>query len=262
MQNPCRRHAIITLGANATTCRRQATYILVSNIYISIPHPYSSELEHSARRVDTGQLASVDGVAVADPHVADILSTAFKKLSEQSIKDMYTKDKSARKAVFSTSDDEAGTDLREELAATKKQLEKANNKLAGLGRQHAGRKDDLQGAKTNKDDKTKPSEDKDIFCGKVKRKKKEHEASRTEDETENDAPDDEVEGGGRACRQKGWWKREDMEAKLNTVNMTAWVHKECDIIEEEALTQLQEAWDSSEQKDECIVCLDDSERAY
>jgi len=35
-----------------------------------------------------------------------------------------------------------------------------------------------------------------------------------------------------------------------------------DIIEEEALTKLQEAWDSSEQKDECTVCLDDLERAY
>ena len=31
MQNPCRRQAIIiTLGANATTCRRQAIYILAS----------------------------------------------------------------------------------------------------------------------------------------------------------------------------------------------------------------------------------------
>ena len=48
---------------------------------------------------------------------------------------------------------------------------------------------------------------------------------------------------------------------LNMVNMTAWVHKECDIIEEEALTKLQESWDNSEQKDECIVCLDDLERA-
>ncbi len=46
-----------------------------------------------------------------------------------------------------------------------------------------------------------------------------------------------------------------MEAKLNTVNMIAWVHKECDVIEEEALTKLQEAWDSSEQKDECVVRL-------
>ena len=43
-------------------------------------------------------------------------------------------------------------------------------------------------------------EGKAIFQGKVKRKKKEHEAARTEDETENDAPDDEVEGGV-ACLQ-------------------------------------------------------------
>jgi hypothetical protein len=50
-----------------------------------------------------------------------------------------------------------------------------------------------------------------------------------------------------------------VEAKLNTVNMTAWVHKECDIMEEEALTKLQGAWDSSDQKDECTVCLDGSE---
>jgi hypothetical protein len=96
----------------------------------------------------------------------------------------------------------------------------------------------------------------------VKRRKKEHEAPGVEDEAENDASDNEVDGGGRACRQKGWWKRGDVEAKLNTVNMTAWVHKECDIIEEEALTKLQEAWDSSGHKDECTVCLDDLERAY
>jgi hypothetical protein len=53
-----------------------------------------------------------------------------------------------------------------------------------------------------------------------------------------------------------------VEAKLNTVNMMAWVHKECDIIEEEVLAKLQEAWDSSEQKYECIVCLNDLDRAY
>ena len=33
-------------------------------------------------------------------------------------------------------------------------------------------------------------------------------------------------------------------------------------MEEEALLKLQEAWDSSEQKDECAVRLDDLERAY
>jgi hypothetical protein len=96
----------------------------------------------------------------------------------------------------------------------------------------------------------------------VKQGKKEHESPAAEDETENDTADDGVEGSGRACRQKGWWKRGDVEAKLNTVNMTAWVHKECDTIQEEALDKLQAAWNSSEQKDECIVCLNDLERAY
>ena len=80
-----------------------------------------------------------------------------------------------------------------------------------------------------------------IFCGKVKRRKKEHEAPEAEDETAKDAPDNEVDESGRACRQKGWWKRGDVEAKLNTANMTAWVHKECEIMEEEALTKLQGA---------------------
>jgi ribonuclease HI len=105
-------------------------------------------------------------------------------------------------------------------------------------------------------------EGKAVFQGKVKRKKKEHETARTEDETENDAPDEEVEGGGRACRQKGWWNSGDVEAKLNTFNMISWLQKECNVIEEEALTKLQEVWDSSEQKDECIVCLNDLEGKF
>ena len=48
-------------------------------------------------------------------------------------------------------------------------------------------------------------EGKAFFQGKVKRKKQAHETARTADEAENDAQEDEVEGGGRACRQKGWW---------------------------------------------------------
>jgi ubiquitin len=99
-------------------------------------------------------------------------------------------------------------------------------------------------------------------CGKVKRSKKEQGENEAEDEIEEDAPGNEVDESGRACRQKGWWKRGDVEAKLNTVNMTAWVHKECNIMDEEALIKLQEAWNNSERKDECIVRLDDLERAF
>jgi hypothetical protein len=62
-----------------------------------------------------------------------------------------------------------------------------------------------------------------IFCGKVKCSKKEEGENEAEDEIEKDAPGNEVDESGRACRQKGWWKRGDVEAKLNTVNMTAWV---------------------------------------
>ena len=46
-------------------------------------------------------------------------------------------------------------------------------------------------------------EGKAIFCGKVKRKKKEREMLGEEDEIESEVPDDEVEGCGR-----------DVEAKL------------------------------------------------
>ena len=112
-----------------------------------------AEAARFARRTDGG-LSCLDDNAVPDPFFADVLANAFKKLSEQSLKEIYAKDKSGKKV--STDDDEAaGTDLRKELAAAKKQLEKANNKLAGLGRQN-GRKEDLSGAKSKKDDKPKP----------------------------------------------------------------------------------------------------------
>jgi hypothetical protein len=101
-----------------------------------------------------------------------------------------------------------------------------------------------------------------IFCGKVNRNKKGQGEPESEDETEKDAPDNKVNENGHACRQKEWWKRGNVEVKLNTVIMTAWVHQECDIMEEEALTKLQEAWDNSEQNDECVVILDDLELAY
>jgi hypothetical protein len=68
-----------------------------------------------------------------------------------------------------------------------------------------------------------------IFCGKMKRGRTEQKEPEAKEETEDDAPDAEVDANGRACRQKGWWKRGDVETMLNTVNMTAWVHKECGI---------------------------------
>ena len=51
-----------------------------------------------------------------------------------------------------------------------------------------------------------------------------------EEGMEDEAPNSEVNVSGRARRQKGWWKRGVVETKFNTVNMAAWVHKECDIM--------------------------------
>ena len=52
-----------------------------------------------------------------------------------------------------------------------------------------------------------------------------------------------------------------METKFNTVNMAAWVHKECDIMDQDALCELQGAWESPEQN-ECVACMNDFERDY
>jgi hypothetical protein len=81
---------------------------------------------------------------------------------------------------------------------------------------------------------------------------------------EDESPNSEVDVSGRARRQKGWWKekRGVVETKLNTVNMTAWVHKECDIMDQDTLCGLQGAWESPEQMDECVVCMNDFERDY
>jgi hypothetical protein len=55
---------------------------------------------------------------------------------------------------------------------------------------------------------------------------------------EDETPNSEVNVSGRARRQRGLWKRGVVETKLNRVNITAWVHKECDIMDEDALLRL------------------------
>jgi hypothetical protein len=46
------------------------------------------------------------------------------------------------------------------------------------------------------------------------------------------------------------------------VNLTAWVHKECDIMDQDALLRLQGAWENPQQKEECSVRMDDLEWDY
>ena len=58
---------------------------------------------------------------------------------------------------------------------------------------------------------------------------KEQGEPKAEEGLEDEAPNSDVNPSGRVRRQKGWWKRGVVETKSNTVHMTAWVHKECDI---------------------------------
>jgi hypothetical protein len=90
------------------------------------------EAARIAREAELGDRASIEGMCVADWHVTDILTSAFKKLSEQAIKDMYIKDKSSKKAGPSPADEEPAANLRKELEVTKKKLQQANDKLAGV----------------------------------------------------------------------------------------------------------------------------------
>ena len=103
---------------------------------------------------------------------------------------------------------------------------------------------------------------KTFFWGKAKCNMKEQGGQEAEEEIEEEGSDNEVNVGGRARRQRGWWQRGDIETKLNTVNMTAWVHEECDIMDDDAFFRLQTAWNNPQQKDECSVCLNDLERVY
>jgi hypothetical protein len=103
---------------------------------------------------------------------------------------------------------------------------------------------------------------KTVFCGKANRSKKEQGKAKAEEGIEDEAPNSDVNPSGRARRQKWWWKRGVVETKLNTVNMTAWVHKECDIMDEDALLRLQGAWENPQQKHKCSVRMDDLEWDY
>ena len=104
-----------------------------------------------------------------------------------------------------------------------------------------------------------------LFEGKAKpadsENKDDQEGESSEEEGE-DAQSGRKGTGGRASRQKGWWKRGAIETNCHSVNMTAWVHKDCEMISQEKLVSIQQAWDCEEMKDECTVRLNGSERDY
>ena len=102
---------------------------------------------------------------------------------------------------------------------------------------------------------------KPFFFGKAKCNMKEQDGQEAEEEMEEEGSGNEVNVSGRARRQRGCCKLGEIEIKLNTFNMTSWVHKKCDIMDDDALLRLQTAWNNPQQKEECSMCLNGLERA-
>lgn len=90
------------------------------------------------------------------------------------------------------------------------------------------------------------------------------------DESAEELPDGEMEDeqtgsdrtGGKACRQRGWWKTGNVAASGCPAGMTAWVHRDHCMVDQTAVESLQQAWECTEGKDECSVEMTGLERDY
>ena len=67
---------------------------------------------------------------------------------------------------------------------------------------------------------------------------------------------------GKALREKGWWRRGAIETSANSVNMTCWVHKAQAKSLSAHETTLKDAWENTDTKDECEVCLTGPEKEF
>ena len=69
------------------------------------------------------------------------------------------------------------------------------------------------------------------------------------------------EAKGRGLREKGWWKRGNLDLNGGKYDMACWVDRST-LVSEEMLENLSEAWYQESEKDECTLCLEGPEREY
>ena len=69
-------------------------------------------------------------------------------------------------------------------------------------------------------------------------------------------------GGKHVTRARGWWKREDVDARTAQTNMQCWVSQEINFDDEQAETHLREAWEHESSKDEMNVVLQGLEQHF
>ena len=118
------------------------------------------------------------------------------------------------------------------------------------------KKDEVRGFKTK---------GKALFEGRAEKRDEDKQSPSGDDMSEDEMEEenrDQEKTRGRACKQRGWWKRGAIETCVNSAGMTAWVHTECAEAKQEVLQRLQSAWECGEEKDECEVQLNGLERAY
>ena len=120
----------------------------------------------------------------------------------------------------------------------------------------------------------KPTEEKEsafvnvgraVFEGKARAAPSKGKAEGAEEPSDEEMEDEEANDEGtrsRACRQRGWWKTGNVAASACSVGMTAWVHRDCTMVDQATIESLQQAWECTEEKDECSVEQVGLERDY
>jgi hypothetical protein len=72
----------------------------------------------------------------------------------------------------------------------------------------------------------------------------------------------ESSGGKHVTRARSWWKRGDVDACAAQANMHCWVHQDALFNDEQVETNIREAWEHEDSKDEMNVLLQGLEQHF
>ena len=72
----------------------------------------------------------------------------------------------------------------------------------------------------------------------------------------------ESSGGKHVTRARGWWTRGDVAACAAQTNMHCWVHQDALFYDEQAETNMREAWEHEGSKDELNIVLQGLEQHF
>jgi hypothetical protein len=73
---------------------------------------------------------------------------------------------------------------------------------------------------------------------------------------------EETSGGKHVTRARSWWKRGDVSACADQINMECWVHQDIILDDDKANQSSKEAWEQGDNKDELTKDLQGPERQF